>query len=263
MQAALTAYGVNMSRVQLMVATTDTIWLRDYGPRYIWHGDCRAIVDHTYNRPRPNDDQFPKAFAALKHHALYEHQLVHGGGNFHLDALTRSYATRLIANENPSLTDAQIQAIWKSYQNVDTTLLTPFRTSIDSTQHLDMWMQIVADNKVMISYWPTNPTLQEAMLCDQTAAFMQTRGYQVFRVPAFSVSGTHYTYTNVVVCNQLLLVPSYTNATVSPYNAQAVTAYQQALPGYRVTPINCESLITSAGAMQSSWSSARAVSSSS
>ena len=45
-QASLAAGGVNMSRVNFVVRTTDTIWIRDYGPRYIYQGGCRAIVDH-------------------------------------------------------------------------------------------------------------------------------------------------------------------------------------------------------------------------
>jgi hypothetical protein len=68
----LVAAGCNMSRVQFIVRTTDTVWIRDYGPRYIYEGDCRAIIDHDYNRPRPNDNVFPSYFATVKHHAYYE-----------------------------------------------------------------------------------------------------------------------------------------------------------------------------------------------
>ncbi len=48
----LAAGGANMSRVVPIVRTTDTIWIRDYGPRYTYEGDVRVISDHTYNRPR-------------------------------------------------------------------------------------------------------------------------------------------------------------------------------------------------------------------
>lgn len=71
-QAALTAAGCDMNRVQFLVRTTDTIWCRDYGPRYIYEGDCRAIVDHTYNRPRPNDDTVPVHFGQSRGHRVYE-----------------------------------------------------------------------------------------------------------------------------------------------------------------------------------------------
>lgn len=45
--ATLAAAGCAMGSVQFLVRTTDTIWMRDYGPRYIYEGGCRAIVDHT------------------------------------------------------------------------------------------------------------------------------------------------------------------------------------------------------------------------
>ncbi len=247
--STLSVAGADMARVRFLVTPTDTIWIRDYGPRYIYEGDCRAVVDHTYNRPRPSDDVLPAAFAAQQRHTFYEHPLIHGGGNYHLDALRRSYCTRLINNENLSRTEAQIQQIWRDYQNVDTTFFTPFPTSIDSTQHLDMWMQIAGDNLVMISDWPLNAGSTQDQICDAAAVFMAGRGYTVHRVPARSVSGVHYTYTNVVICNDLLLLPTYTNASVAAHNAQARTAWAAALPSKTIVQVDCQAIVTSAGVM--------------
>lgn len=240
----LTAAGVNMGRVQFLVTTTDTIWCRDYGPRYVLQGGCRAIVKHTYNRNRPNDNVLSFAFGQLKGHKVYQIPLVHGGGNYHLDAVGRSWATRLIANENPTKTEPQIVQLWQDYQNVTTTLTDPFPTSVDSTQHIDMWVQVVADDKVMVSDWPQEPGSLQDNICDATAAAMQVMGYQVFRLPAFRSGGTHYTYTNVVMCNGVVIVPSFS---VGSYNAQALTAWQSALPNKRIAQINCQALVTSAG----------------
>lgn len=260
--ATLSAAGVNMSRVRYHVRTTDSIWLRDYGPRYVYQGDCRAIVDHTYNRPRPADDAYSISFASARGHAFYENPLVHGGGNFHLDANGRSYATRLINNENPGLTEAQIVNTWLSYQNVNTTLFTPFPTSVDATQHLDMWMQVLAADRVIVSDWPYNVGSVQDVICDNAAVTMQGLGYQVWRVPARSLSGTHYTYTNTVMCNGIVLVPSYTNAgmTAAPaipgpgtvnLNTEAINTFAAALAGTGKTPeqINCENIISAAGAI--------------
>src|SRR5439155_659349 len=108
--ASLTSAGCDMSRVKFFIRTVDSIWIRDYGPRYVFEGDCRVIVDHTYNRPRPNDDAFNQWFGPQKKQGTYDIPLIHGGGNFHLSALGDSWATRLIVNENPSLTQAQIVA---------------------------------------------------------------------------------------------------------------------------------------------------------
>ncbi len=251
----LTSQGVNMSRVKLVIRTLDAVWMRDYGPRYIYEGDCRAIVDHKYNRPtRLNDDAFPIGFAQYKNHARYELgmngiTLIHGGGNFHLNALDRGYATRLINNENPAFTEPQILSIWDDYQNLDVTLFTPFPTSVDATQHIDMWMQVIADNKVVISDWPNNPGSTQDVICDNAATLMAAGGYTVYRVPAFSISGTHYTFTNMVMCNDIVMIPSYTNATVSPHNAAAAATLQAALPGKTIYQIPCQNIIGLAGAI--------------
>ena len=43
---------------------TNSVWIRDYGPWWIYEPDNRrAIIDLTYNRPRPQDDAFPELFA--------------------------------------------------------------------------------------------------------------------------------------------------------------------------------------------------------
>jgi agmatine/peptidylarginine deiminase len=248
-QATLAAAGADMARVRFLVVATDTIWIRDYGPRYVFEGGCRAIVDHTYNRPRPNDDVQPRAFAQWKHHALYEHELVHGGGNYHLDALGRGYATRLINAENPRLTEQQIHGVWRAYLDVDTTFVDPFPTSVDYTQHIDMWMQVFADDAVMISDWPNDAGSVQDRICDAAAAFLVGRGYAVHRVPAFTVGGVHYTFTNVVLCNDLVLVPTYSEPSVAPFNAQAAAAWVAALPGKRVARIDAQAIVTAAGVL--------------
>lgn len=247
--STLATAGADMARVRFLVTPTDTIWIRDYGPRYVYEGDCRAIVDHTYNRPRPNDDRLPATFAAQQRHTFYEHPLIHGGGNYHLDALRQSYCTRLINNENPTRTEAQIGQIWFDYQNVDTTFFTPFPTSVDLTQHLDMWMQVAGDNVVVISDWPFNPGSTQDQICDSAALFMAGRGYTVHRVPARSVGGVHYTFTNVVICNDLLLLPTYTNASVVAHNLEARNAWAAALPGKTIVQVDCQAIVTSAGVM--------------
>ena len=241
--------GVDMARVRFFVKRLDTIWIRDYGPRFVYEGGVRVIIDHTYNRPRPYDNAFNDFFAAQMGFANYDIPLIHGGGNFHLSGLGDSYATRLIANENPGLTDQDIIGYWQQYQGVDTTLETPFRTSVDSTQHIDMWMIPVADRAIIISDWPLSPGSYEDNICDSVAATLAGQGYTVYRTPAASVGGTHYTYTNAVLCNDLVCVPTFTNATVQQYNAQALAIWQQACPGKTVVGIPSQSIITSAGAL--------------
>ncbi len=258
--SAIQTAGADMSRVEFTVRRTDSIWIRDYGPRYIYlgvqedgTGGVRAVVDHTYNRPRPNDNQLNTYWAnTVRREPYFLIPLVHGGGNYHLesgDPQGFGHSTRLISNENPGLTDAQIIQLWRDYQNLETTLYTPYPSSIDSTQHIDMWMIPVADNKVIISEWVNEPNASWAITSNNAAAYFASRGFEVYRVPAVRSGGTHYTYTNAVICNDLVLIPRYTNTTASPHNATALSVWQQAMPGKTVRQINCQSLVTAAGVM--------------
>jgi hypothetical protein len=78
---------------------------------------------------------------------------------------------------------------------------------------------------------------------------MAGRGYTVQRVPARSYGGVHYTYTNVIMCNDLVLVPTYTNSGASPMNATALAAWATALPAKTIVPIGCQAIVSAAGVM--------------
>lgn len=255
----LTAIGADMSRVEFHVRATDTIWARDFGPRYIFLGSApdgtggvRAIVDHTYNRPRPNDNALPSYWAGARGEPSFLIPLVHGGGNYHLETGNPGgvgHATRLIANENPGLSESEIVQLWKDYQNLDTTLYTPYPTFVDSTQHIDMWMIMLDDDAVMISEWVNEPSASWAITSDNAAADFAARGFDVYRVPAVRSGGTHYTFTNAVICNDLVLVPRYTNSTAAQFNDDALMVWESAYPDKTIVQINCQALVTAAGVM--------------
>ena len=245
----ISSRGGDVSRVRFLTRATDTIWIRDYGPRYIYEGECRAIVDHTYNRPRPNDNALNDGMADFMNHKLYALPLVHGGGNFHLNANDYGWSTELIENENNGMSSAQIRGYWQDYQNLDVTITDAFPTSVDSTQHIDMWMCWASDTTCVISDWPYNSGSIQDQICDSVSTQLQLQGYTVVRTPARSVSWTHYTYANSVICNDLVLVPSYTNSSVTQHNAEAFAAWQLACPDKTVVAVPCQNIVTSAGVM--------------
>lgn len=262
--------GANMSRVRFFVRVTDSIWIRDYGPRFVYigtrnapgQGAVRGIVDHEYNRPRPNDDAFPTWFGpfgfASKKFGVYTLGMVHGGGNYHLDSVGRSFSTQLIGNENPSLLQSEIVSTWHDFQNLNTTIMPAFPTSVDATQHIDMWMQIISDNRVIISDWPNNVGSTQDVICDNAAVQLASMGYTVFRMPARSIGGVHYTYANMVLCNGLVLLPTYSNSTMTAagHNAQALAAAQLAFDfdgngtsDKTIVQVTSDALASSAGVM--------------
>jgi agmatine/peptidylarginine deiminase len=251
----LTNAGVNMANVTFRQYAYNSVWIRDYGPRYVYEGDVRVITDHQYNRPRPADDLQPNDFALLKQHQYYEIGLnntilVHGGGNYHLNGAGDAYSTQLIANENPWFTQPQIQQIWDTYQNNNTTITGAFPSTVDATQHIDMWMQIYGDNKVFIGDFP-NPTgaaVTADAVADNTASLLASRGYQVTRLPNYSIGGTHYTFTNMVIFNDVVLLPYYDNGPGAAVSNQVLAQVQAAFgPGKQVFQIDGDAIVGLAG----------------
>jgi len=107
-------------------------------------------------------------------------------------------------------------------------------------------MMPVRDREVIIGqYEPADGepyTITEAMTAELTA-----RGYTVHRTPGWNAGGTHYTYTNAVVFNDLVFVSEF--AGYATQNAAALAVYQAAFPDHQVIPVDCSDIIHSAGAI--------------
>ncbi|MEW6250373.1 MAG: agmatine deiminase family protein [Planctomycetota bacterium] len=241
--ATLTSAGANMGHVQFIVRYTDSVWIRDYGPRFIFEDGDRAMVHHTYNRPRPNDNLFTGYLGGLWNETVYELGLRHGGGNFHLFSDADAFMTDLILTENYGYTAQQVQAIFRDFENLDLTIYPGFPTSFDSTQHIDMWMLACGDRKVIIGQYAPS-TGQPYTITENAAAELAARGYTVYRTPGWR-SGAHYTYTNAVILNNQVFMSKFNVA----QDAQALAVFQQALPDYQITQIDCSGIISAAGAL--------------
>ncbi|MBP7587476.1 MAG: agmatine deiminase family protein [Thermoanaerobaculia bacterium] len=243
--STLTSAGADLSQVQFLVAASNSVWMRDYGPRFILEDKQLAIVDHVYNRPRPQDDTIPGAVATAWALAKYDIPLTHGGGNFHLFQNGEAFMTELILDENPGLSEATILNDYALYQNLDVTIFPGFPEQFDSTRHIDMWMLPVRDKVVIIGEYPVGAGAPRTITEDAVAT-LEGRGYTVFRTPGWGGNfQTHFTYTNAVVFNRLVLVPQYSGH--SAENAQAIAVYQQAFPGRQILGIDGTDIVGLAG----------------
>lgn len=236
--------GANLDRVDFLTAPSDSIWIRDYGPRFILEDKELAIVDHEYNRDRPLDDLIPGEFATAWSLPLYEIPLVHGGGNFHLFADGDAFMSELVLVENPGLTEIDIETYFAAYENLQLTIWPGFPTSFDSTRHIDMWLLPVRDKVAIVGRYPEGATLPH-QITEDAVTELATRGYTVYRTPGWRASGTHYTYTNAVIFNRLVLVPSYTAYPAE--NAEALAVFAEAFPGKQIVAIDGDALVGFAG----------------
>ena len=60
--AATTAFiaaGANMSKVVFIIQPNNSVWMRDYGPHFVWQNGTLAVVDSHYYPTRPADNFIP------------------------------------------------------------------------------------------------------------------------------------------------------------------------------------------------------------
>ena len=228
--SALSANGVNMANVAYINASTDSYWIRDYGPWFIFDGGELKVVDFEYNRPRPNDDIIPVTVANYFGLDYYTMDLVATGGNIMCDGHEAAMSTQLIAEENTGYTEAEIEALMEQYLGVtDYQLFTdPNNTYID---HIDCWGKLLDVDKVVIRSVPTNHAQYDEIEATVDEWEAKTSGYgtpyQIFRV----YTPNDEPYTNSFILNQNIYVPLMGTAN----DAAAIAAYQAAMPGYTVT----------------------------
>jgi len=154
--------------------------------------------------------------------------------------------SNLVLNENPGMTEQDVVDLFAAYENLALSIEQGFPTWFDSTQHIDMWMMAVADREVIIGeYAPSDG--QPYTITEAVAAALIAAGYTVHRTPGWNSAGTHYTYTNAVVFNNIVFIPEFIG--YSAQNAQAAAVFEAAYPNHQIIPVDCSSIIHSAGAI--------------
>ena len=225
-----TTNGVNMANVQFIVAPTDSIYTRDYGPWGIFDGsNSFGVMDFTYNRPRPNDDAIPGEVSAHLSQPMFTMDLIYGGGNYMTDGRGVAASTDLVVDENPDKTVDDIGQTVKNFLGVHTYHIVPDTTGT-YIKHIDTWAKFLAVDKIMIRQVPpSHPRYAETeaavdYFASQTSSFGTP--YQIFRVQ----TPNNQPYTNSLILNNKVLVPIVNG----PWDDDAIAAYQAAMPGYEV-----------------------------
>ena len=224
--------GVNMSNVTFVNAPSDSYWIRDYGPWYIFEDRNPAIVDNKYNRNRPNDDNMSGVFANFWNIPMYGMNLTHTGGNMMEDGRGHGVSDELVFQEN-SYNETNVRNKMRDYLGID-----PYHVTIDPQgdyiAHVDCWGKYLAPDKILIAQLPSSSS--QYALYEQVANYFATTNccwgypYQVYRVQEPGGS-TLAPYTNSLILNKTVYVPMGSNTT---YNNQAIQVYQEAMPGYEI-----------------------------
>ena len=242
-QNSFQSAGVNMDNVTFVNAQSDSYWVRDYGPWYIFEDTHPAIVDNIYNRPRPNDDNMSGVFANFWNIPMYGMKLEHTGGNMMEDGRGHGVSDELVFQENLedyNINEATVRQRMRDYLGID-----PYHVTIDPQgdyiAHVDCWGKYLAPDKILIARMPqSNPRYQ---YYEQVAQYFETTNccwgypYRVYRVdePVTGIyDNTLAPYTNSLILNKTVYVPLGSNST---YNEQALQVYRDAMPGYEVVGV--------------------------
>ena len=227
--------GVNMGNVTFVNAPSDSYWIRDYGPWYIFEDRSPAIVDNKYNRNRPNDDNMSQVFANFWNIPMYGMNLTHTGGNMMEDGRGHGVSDELVFQEN-SNNEANVRQKMRDYLGID-----PYHVTIDPQgdyiAHVDCWGKYLAPDKILIAQLPQSNS--QYALYEQVANYFATTNccwgypYRVYRVPEPG-GYTLAPYTNSLILNKSVYVPM---GDIASYNQGAIDVYQEAMPGYNIVPV--------------------------
>ena len=273
MNSLIGTYGLpDLDNVEFIETGYNSIWMRDYGPNTVYYNDVDSLaaVEWIYNRPRPADDVVPQAVADHIGFTLYSttaapDDLVHTGGNFTADGLGTAFSSELVMEENEPgnpygvtvKSEADIDAIMQNWMGIDRYIKMP-TLPYDGIHHIDMHMRLLDEETIMVGEYPAGvadgPQI-EANLQYVLSNFNSPFGtpYKVVRIPMPPQNGAYpdtwwadyRTYTNSVIVNKTVLVPTYEEQ----YDTTALRIYREAMPGYRVIGIDCNNIIQASGAL--------------
>ncbi|UCF64118.1 MAG: agmatine deiminase family protein [bacterium] len=254
----LTNNGVPLYNIQFIITNFNSIWIRDYGPwtAYTETTDTLNIIDWIYNRPRPYDDLIPGIFANLINAPHFStttppYNLTHSGGNFMTDGYGTGFSSKLVLQENPAKTEAEIDTIMKKYMGIHRYVkmnVLPY----DVIHHIDMHMKLLDEETLLVGEYPLGvsdgPQI-EANLQYILNNFKNCYGrdFKVVRIPMPpdqfgrypSNGGDYRTYTNSMIVNKTVIIPTYEYQ----YDTTAFRIYREAMPGYNIVGIESNSIV--------------------
>jgi len=227
---------VNMSNCDFLIAPSDSYWVRDYGPWFVFDGNNQpGIVDFPYNRPRPNDNNIPQKVSEFLDIDLYGMNLISTGGNYMCDGMGQAASTDLVWEENPSLTHDDIAGYVNDYLNNS-----PYHVMEDPLgeyiKHIDCWGKYLSPGKVLIGQVPTTDYRYQDFEDAANYFASQTSSYgELYTVYRVFTPGTYPNtpYTNSLILNNKVLVP----ITGSQWDDEALATYEEAMPGYEIIGI--------------------------
>lgn len=262
----LLSRGVLEHNVSFVPAWTDTFWINDFGPISGYRNQGNEMIPFflnadysTYNQP--NNDSIPQQLGNFWSVPVVNLPLALEGGNVLLDGSGVGFGSSWILEQNSSLTPSIVKSIIKSNFGLNDFhfIELPENCGGGPRKHLSMFMNIIDNQTILLSEYPEYLSYHTSFdnIAQQLSQLQNGLGvnYQVTRITAppkenglyaGSLEDEMRTYTNALILNGLVLVPSYQH----PFDTSAKRIYQDLMPGYEVQLIDSRTLTPLHGAVK-------------
>lgn len=249
--------GLPADGVRVLEAPTDTIWVRDFGPVFVYGvGGFLGAIDPAYGKARDRDDSVPRAVAAMLGVPLLETKLIWQGGNLLSNGQGLMVTTTQSINANIETgcqADTAMRFLKERLGIRDVVVLE--HLDGETTGHVDMFACFTAADTIVVGEYAESADPVNAGILNRNAARLAlvrvgNGTLKVIRVPMPKKEGGLWrTCTNVLFANGTLLVPTYPD--IDPESGRkALAVFQAALPGWKVFGIDSETLIGEEGGLR-------------
>lgn len=264
LQKQLTDHGVDPDRLLIMPARSNDVWARDHGPIAIADDGRLRLLDFQFNGW---GGKFPAALDNLLTRRLAEQNafnadlltldMVLEGGSIDTNGklLLTTKDCLLNPNRNPYLTQDDIEFRLRQWFGVDHVIWVENGHMLgdDTDSHVDTIARLVHQTLIFQGCTDVrDPHFNSLNLLEQELISVADKhqlslvalplpkpiyGDEDERLPA--------SYANFLVVNQAIILPIYG----CEEDAKAITILRQALPDYKVEPVNCSALVRQYGSL--------------
>lgn len=238
--------GIDLENVQIVSLPTDSIWVRDFGPRVVRTDRGRVAVDFSYSG-RDSDDALSGHLATLWKLPLEELPIEVEGGNLLSNGRGTCITSVALFDQNPKLSEQQLRAKLAESLGCQQLLILPALDG-EPTGHVDMYASFTGPRDVLVGRYRSEDDSVNAEILDRAAAQLARAGFRVRRLPMPPDDDQVFrTYVNATPVNDAVLVPVYVETDKG--EAEALRAWAAAYPGREIIPIASSELIELEGAV--------------
>ena len=245
-----------VSSYQQIPLRIDTVWVRDYGPFGISSGNTPGIVDAIYRhyQYRVNDDYIPQKLGQNKGINVYGMNIILDGGNLMVDSYGNLFMTNRTYLWNSHMSKEQVDNALKTALRVKNIISFDYAgypgEPEDGTGHIDMFMKLLNDHTVLIAKTEDEPyksNNEKAIKYFQGKKAPDGKPYKVITSKGWVSGGAWHTFTNSLIVNNTVVMPSYRGRQAE--EQEAIAAYESGMPGVKVVPVNSDNSIMAGGSI--------------